>query len=55
MNFSCEDCKFFKPEGWAIFASAKGEPIRQGKCWQFHYYKHEAARNVCAGKLKQKS
>lgn len=53
MYFTCDDCKFFNPEGWAIFAAADGTPIPQGKCLQFHYYKHDAARNVCGGKLKQ--
>jgi hypothetical protein len=55
MTFTCDGCKFFKPEGWVVFASANGTPIPQGKCWQFHYYKHEAARNVCGGKLKKQS
>ena len=55
MTFTCEGCKFFRPDGWVIFVSASGTPIPQGPCWQFHYYKHEAAMRVCGGKLKSES
>lgn len=51
--FSCEDCVFFRQEGWATFAAADGTPIRQGPCWQRSFYNYEAARLACDGRDKK--
>lgn len=50
--FSCDGCRYFKPDGWAFY-SAHGAPIPEGPCYQYHFYNHEAARSACGGRLKR--
>lgn len=53
-SFSCENCAFYRSEGWAFFRG-KGGPIHEGPCWQYSFYNHEAARRACGGRLKSPS
>lgn len=48
----CEGCRFYKPEGWAVFAG-KGGLIHEGPCRHYTFYNWEAAKRACGGRLRE--